>query len=114
MKNTVKLLWGSKMKKEKFKLEFMKSNLFKPPKGFIEEDIRGYACCGDSQIEDLLNSVLMNFQKDKYYLIVPESPDVKVFTSETADLLAMIEDTEDETEVSVWKLHRRWIKEKVK
>jgi len=102
------------MKKEKFELQFMQPTMYKAPKGFIEDDIRGYAHCGDVQIEDLLNSVYANYQKDKYYLIDPLSPDVKVFTSETADLLTMIEDTEDETEVSVWKLHRKWIKDKVK
>jgi len=82
----------------------------KAPKGFVEEDLRKYYICGSEEITEELNAVFYHYENKKHRIKL--SPSESMYGVETGDIYVEVVDREDEVEVSVYRLIKRWIKKK--
>lgn len=94
---------------EKFKINLARSRV-KAPKGFKEEDLKNYKICGIEDIHELLNATFYDFENKKNALPIDRNSDL--WGGSSADISVEIIDDKDETEISVYRLVKRWVKNK--
>ena len=100
------------MNRKKFEYDVMgDGSRIKAPRGFVEEDLRTYAVVDDEGIEDGLNNAYANYQSRDLGL-GNEDGTIGLYGNGTGDIQIDIVNSDENVEVSVYRLVRRWIKKK--
>jgi hypothetical protein len=101
-----------KMKLERFKSEILpKSSSIQADKRLNEEDLRQYARMGQKVVLEELNKAVEKFNSIEPELS-NEKRNLKLWGNETGDIHVDIVETEEEVEITVFEIKRRWTIEK--
>lgn len=100
------------MVRKEFEYDIMgEGSRFKAPTGFKEADLRQYGTLGNEQIEEQLNNALKSYES-KSFGLRDEEGNVALYGASTGDVQVDIAEYDNEVEVSVYRLIRRWSKPK--